>query len=235
MNSQAADDTYHVWASDNLIYGPIDFPTLIQWIMEKRVLKETWVFASSDGDWHEAGTVEPLQEPLQAAKDIALNEAPPFERECIAPGELRQFSIFAGLSDEQLQQFLQFGELCRTRPKEQVLKKGDPGDALFFVLDGAVRARLMIGLEDRNLGRIPAGEFFGEMAMFNRAPRSADVVSEANTRLFRLSSEAFLGMTRENPGLAAPILFALAGTMASRVSGINQQFQREVASEFTWR
>jgi hypothetical protein len=86
---------------------------------------------------------------LQAAQDTALEEAPPAQRESIAPGELRQFSIVAGLSDEQLQQFLRFGELCRALPKEQVLKKGDAGDALLFVLDGSVRARLMIGLEDR--------------------------------------------------------------------------------------
>lgn len=235
MNSPAADDTYHVWATDNLIYGPIDWPTLIQWVMEKRVLKETWVFSSADGDWHEAGALEALQEPLLTAKDIALNETPPSKRESIAPGELRQFSVFAGLSDDQLQQLLQFGDLCRTSAKEVVLKKGDPGDALFFVLDGSVRARLLIGLEDRSLGQIPAGQFFGEMAMFNQAPRSADVVSEANTRLFRLSSEAFLQMTRESPGVAAPILFALAGTMASRVSQVNQQFHREVASGFSWR
>ena len=117
---------------------------------------------------------------------------------------------------------------------EWFLKKGDPGDAFFLVLEGSVRVRLRIGREDRTLGIIPAGQFFGEMAMFNRAPRSADVVAESDARLFRLTAESFLAMTRENPGLAAPILFALAGAMANRVSEANQQLQREVTSGFAW-
>src|SRR5260221_646065 len=109
MNSRDADCTYHVWATDNLIYGPIDLPTLIQWVLEKRVLTETWVFSSSDGDWHEAGALSPLQQAFQLAKNTAPDEVPVSDRDGIAPGELRQFSIFAGLSDDQLQHFLKFG------------------------------------------------------------------------------------------------------------------------------
>jgi hypothetical protein len=234
MNLQDSGTTYHVWAADNLIYGPVDFPTLIQWVREGRILAATWVFSAFDGDWHEAGTISELHEFLAAAENIVPQESPADESASIAPGELRQFSIFAGLTDEQLNQFLTFGEQCRVPAREWFIKKGDPGDALFFVIEGSVRVRLRIGRDDRTLSVIPAGQFFGEMAMFNRAPRSADVVAESDTRLFRLSAESFLAMTRENPALAAPILFALAGAMATRVSEANQQLQREVVSGFAW-
>ena len=72
------------------------------------------------------------------------------------------------------------------QPGELVIKKGDPGDGLFFVLSGSLRARLVVGFEDRTLARIPAGEVFGEMAMFTQSPRSADVVAEEESRMLRL-------------------------------------------------
>lgn len=237
MSSQDAELTYNIWAADNVIYGPVDVPTLIQWIRDGRVQAETWVFSSEDLDWHPAGDVPALQEHLAAARSGAagapaasLTAAP----DQLSPSALRPFSIFAGLSDRQLEKFLGYGEHCRVAAGELFLKKGDPGDALFFVLEGSVRVRLRIFHEDRTLAVIPAGQFFGEMAMFNRAPRSADVVAEVDTRLFRLSAESFLEMTHEAPDLAAPILFALAGAMARRVSDLNRQFQREVASGFVW-
>jgi hypothetical protein len=233
MNPEAGQETYQVWAADKLIYGPIDLPTLRQWVAEGRVLPNTWVYTASDGAWHEAGRLADLEEMFQSPPDAA-QESSAAPTKTVAPEELRQFAIFSGLSDEQLGEFLQFGDLCELGPQEVILRKGDPGDALFFVLDGSVRARLLIGGEDRSLGQIPAGQFFGEMAMFNRAPRSADIVSEDNARLFRLTSESFLGMVRHQPGLAAPILFSLASTMAARISEANSRFQREVAGGFLW-
>jgi hypothetical protein len=60
------------------------------------------------------------------------------------------------------------------------------------------------------------------------------VVSEVDTRLFRLTSEAFLEMIQSQPALAAPILFALAATMAARVFEANSRFHQEVTSGFLW-
>jgi hypothetical protein len=235
MNFPDSNMTYQVWAADNVIYGPVDLPTLIQWVREGRVQNGTWVFSAFDGAWHEASAIPELGEHLTAAENAEPQEGlATGSSTSIAPAELRQFSIFAGLSDDQLGQFLAFGEHCRVVAREWFLKKGDPGDALFFVLEGSVRVRLQIGRDDRTLSVIPAGQFFGEMAMFNRAPRSADVVAESDARLFRLSAESFVAMTRDNPALAAPILFALAGAMAARVSEANQQLQREVVSGFVW-
>jgi len=51
----------------------------------------------------------------------------------IAPEELRQFSILSGLSNHELAQLIQLGELRHAQPGEIIIKRGDPGDALFFV------------------------------------------------------------------------------------------------------
>jgi CRP-like cAMP-binding protein len=116
-----------------------------------------------------------------------------------------------------------------------ILQRNDPSDSLFFQLSGEVRARLMIGYEDKTLGIVKAGECFGEIAMFTRTPRSADVVVESDARMLRVTSEACLLLINQLPQIAAPILFGMARVLAARVSERNQMYQRDAASEFLWR
>lgn len=236
MSQLALSNTYRVWAADDLVYGPVELSILVQWVHEGRVLADTWLHSQRDRAWRQAGDLEPLRPHFsRAQEDTAFRLREAAEGTRVAAEELRQFSLFASLSNEQLEQFAGFGEICRYRPGETILKKSDPGDALYFVLNGEVRARLMVAGQDRTLARIPAGEFFGEVAMFARTPRSADVVAEDRSRLLRVTSEAFLRAVKENPEMAAPILFALAGTMAARIADVNRKFEQEVAAEFAWR
>jgi NTE family protein len=153
----------------------------------------------------------------------------------VVVAELRQFSAFAGLSNEQLEQFVRFGELVEAPPGQVILRNQDPSDSLFFLLSGELRVRLVVGREDKTLGRVVAGECFGEIAMFMRAARTADVIVESDARMLRVTSEAFLLLINQLPHIAAPILFGMARVMASRVSERNQQYQRDAASEFLWR
>ncbi|MDB6033422.1 MAG: mechanosensitive ion channel protein MscS [Verrucomicrobiales bacterium] len=226
------DDAYKVWAADNMIYGPIDFPMLVQWVQESRVLPETWVHSEKANAWHHANQIEVLQPYLEAS---ASTESTPVQVGQILPEELRQFSVFVNLSNDLLQQFTHYGELCEVGPGATIIKKGTPGDSVYFILSGEVRARLIIGREDQTLNHIPAGQFFGEMSMFNQAPRSADVLAVKPTRLMRVSNQAFLQLIREVPALAAPFLFSMASMMAHRIAETNTNLQKQVASEFTWR
>ena len=144
-------------------------------------------------------------------------------------------SGLSGLSNQALAHLIRFGELQCLGPGELIIKKGDPGDALFFVLAGTLRARLVVGFEDRTLARITTGEVFGEMAMFTQTARSADVLSEDESRLLRLGADAFRQLITANPEAAAPMLFSIARMMADRIKDHNARFQREAAAEFLWR
>jgi CRP-like cAMP-binding protein len=120
-------------------------------------------------------------------------------------------------------------------PGTRIIKKGDPGDALFLVLAGEVRVRLIIGMEDKTLCTIRAGQFFGEMALFNNSPRSADVVAVTETRLMRVTQPAFMLFVEEIPDLASAILHTLASTMADRLVAANARYQQDTAADFLWR
>lgn len=235
MNEPATEITYKIWAVDNMVYGPIGLPVLIQWVQEERVLRDTWVHSEESNAWQAAIDIEPLRSHFSETETSLVRRHETIRRDAPRPDELRQCDVFAGMSDQDLVQFLRFGELVEPAPGEVIIKKGDPGDAVFFVLAGQVRARLVIARQDTTLCTIPTGEFFGEMAMFCQSSRTADIVVEANSRLLRLSSQAFLLLIKELPRIAAPVLFGIARNMAQRISEANRRVQRDVASEFLWR
>lgn len=235
MNANFVDEMYKVWAHDNQVYGPIDLAILTQWVQEGRVLAGTWVYIEGTKEWHAAKKIEPLHDLFPPGEETAFLQQQSAEGCGLQPQELRKVSTLANLSNAALADLIRCSELQCLQPGETVIKKDAPGDAIFFVLAGTLRARLIVGLEDRTLARIPPGEVFGEMAMFTQSSRSADVVSEDESRLLRLSAEAFHQLIEKNPEAAAPMLFSIARTMAYRIQEHNGRFQRETAAEFLWR
>src|ERR1051326_1760539 len=223
--------TYKVLASDNVLYGPIDMPTLIQWTTDERILPETWIMRVIDNAWVPAG----LMSDLRPHFSKAASEGGPLPSQKAAgevqPEELRQFDLFVGVSNEQLDQFLEFAEFLCCDADQVLIKKGDPGDAVYFLLSGTVRARLMIAYEEKQLAIIQSGEFFGEIAMLTHSARSVDIVAAEPSRLLRVSAQSFITMGQELPNLAAPILLAMSRSLAARVADLTQQVSRGQAAD----
>lgn len=235
MTQQPENDSFMVWASDHMVYGPVDLQTLTQWVKEARVFPKTWVLAKNQNRWCHAEMIESLGPFFLRESHVKVLNSEPKPASGVLVEELRQFSAFSGLSNQQLEQFIEFGELVEAPAGRVILRRADPSDSLFFLLSGELRVRMMVGYEDKTLGLVKAGECFGEIAMFMRMPRTADVVVESEARMLRVTSEAFLLLINQLPKIAAPVLFGMARVMACRVSERNQQYQRDAASEFLWR
>ena len=83
-------------------------------------------------------------------------------------------------------------------PRERIVRKGDRGDAVFFIASGAVDVALP-------QGHVPlgTGDVFGEMALITGEPRQADVRSQTYSRLLVLRRVDFDRLMRANPDLGA--------------------------------
>jgi CRP-like cAMP-binding protein len=71
--------------------------------------------------------------------------------------------------------------------------------------------------------------------MFIQSTRTADVLADVETRLLRVTAQAFQLMILQIPRLAAPLLFVISRSMAHRIADDNRKLQREVASGFLWK
>jgi CRP/FNR family cyclic AMP-dependent transcriptional regulator len=92
-----------------------------------------------------------------------------------------------------------------------ILNEGDMGDSLFAIAAG--RVKVYIGDEDGReiiLKILSAGDFFGEMSLIDKEPRSASVAAIENTTLKVLSYQAFHDCLARSPDIATAVMTALA-------------------------
>ena len=219
--------SYSIWAADNAVYGPVELPDLIAWVKDERVLAGTWVYDSQNDRWRKAANVPELQLFFRKKGAAPATDAAG-EKTTITPGMLRRVKALADLSDEQLDRFVQFMEPQTVQQWAQIVKQGDMDDGMYLILEGELRVRLMIGGKETILATLGAGECFGEIALFDQGPRSADVVSNKMSVLLKITADAFDRLRREAPELSAPILFSIGKTLAARIRADNKRIKDSV-------
>lgn len=102
-----------------------------------------------------------------------------------------------------------------------LFEEGQPGDHMYVITHGEVEIRRNVGETERVLAVLPAGEFFGEMAILNARPRSATAVVRVDSRLLVIAGNTFEAMLRARPEIAMRIIKALA----SRLENANQHIE----------
>lgn len=215
---------FRTWGSDNISYGPVELPGLVDWIRQGRVSRNTWVFREDKGEWVKASDMPELKMFFKAK----VAAAPANAASGITPGSLRRIKIFADMDERQLASFLQYMEVLQLLPNAPVVRKGENGDAMFLVLQGEVRARAMVGGRESTLATLGAGECFGELAVIDESPRSADVVTNVETVLLKISASALKRLFQEAPALAAPFLMALSRTITSRLRAMTKRYEDSI-------
>jgi CRP/FNR family transcriptional regulator len=109
------------------------------------------------------------------------------------------------MDEKQLASFLQYMEVLQLLPNAPVFAKGDKGDAMFLVLQGELRARVMIDGRESTLAIMGVGECFGELAVIDESPRSADVIANSESVLLKISAEALKRLFQEAPSAGGSI------------------------------
>jgi CRP-like cAMP-binding protein len=217
--------SYYIWGIDDSPYGPVDLPMLLEWVSDGRVVADTWVYEKSAGNWGKASQFPELQPHFETPRPSTSSLG-------LTPGLLRRIKILSNLKDAQLAHLSDFMEHQDAPQHSVVFNHGDVGDAMFLVLAGELRARTMVGEVESVLATFSAGDFFGDMALFDNGPRSADVVANVNSSLLRISAINFYRLIREAPALATPFLQATARTLASRIRADNRKLS-QISEQFS--
>src|SRR5262249_8495015 len=119
---------------------------------------------------------------------------------------LAEVPLFANLSRRHLKRVASLGRTRRFASGTPMVRRGDAGSAFFVLLDGGARVVPPAG-RPRKLGR---GDFFGEMALLDDSPRSADVVADGEVLALTISRSAFGKLLRSEPALSHELLRTLA-------------------------
>lgn len=214
---------FRTWGSDNIAYGPVELPALVTWLRQGRVLRNTWVFSEQRREWARAGEMTELK---GLFKSSSVEQSTPAHG--IHPESLRRIKILADLDDAQLASFLNYMEVLKLPAHKVVFNKGEHGDAMFLVLQGELRARVMVGDRETTLTTMTAGECFGELAVIDESPRSADVIANVESVLLKISAATLKRLFKEAPALAAPFLLGLSKTITSRVRHLTKRYEDSI-------
>jgi hypothetical protein len=223
--SSASNPGYKIWAADDVVYGPVELPTLVDWVGDERVLASTWVFSTATESWGRAGDLPELVAFFGASSPSPATSGGPVTPLVpgVKPGSLRRVKIFSAMTDQQLGRFAQLMEVVKVLAFKDVVKQGGPGDAMYAVLEGELRARMMVGGRETTLATFQVGDVFGEITLFDDGPRSADVLANIDSTLLKISSTKFDELCAKHPDLATPLLLALGKTLTGRIRNDNKR------------
>ncbi|MEE4258063.1 MAG: ATP-binding protein [Bacteroidales bacterium] len=122
---------------------------------------------------------------------------------------LKKVNIFADTGQEFLLSLAAVLQGMQAKPQQTIVKKGEPGDALYIIISGSVR----IHDGAHVLSRLGENDVFGEYALIDEGPRSASVTTEEHSYFLRLRRTDFEGRLNDDPGFCTGIMKVLIGRM----------------------
>ena len=119
---------------------------------------------------------------------------------------LRQVPLFSRCSPKELATVAKQVEILEFEPGVKIVAQGEHGDAFYVLIDGDAIVRRN-GRRVRELG---PGDYFGELAVLDPAPRNADVEAHTATTVARLGIGPFCSMLLTSPEINERLLQGLA-------------------------
>lgn len=108
------------------------------------------------------------------------------------------------------------------RDGEMIVRQGEAGDCMFVIQSGEVEVLRRDGAQEFCLATLRSGDFFGEMALFEREVRSASVRAVGDVWVLTLEKKTFLRRIHEDPGL----VFKILERMSQRIRKLNDALVR---------
>jgi CRP-like cAMP-binding protein len=115
---------------------------------------------------------------------------------------LQRVPLFAGLTPQQLRRVAELSKVKLFAAGTAIVRLGEPGDAFYVILDGHA---LVVRETGRPL-KLRVGDFFGELALIENAPRSADVIATDNVTALVIGQTAFARLLRSEAAFTHAIL-----------------------------
>ena len=128
---------------------------------------------------------------------------------------LSKCQIFAGLSARDLAEVSRLADEVDVRDGKVVAKEGVGGHEFFVILEGNVE----ISKGGKRIRTMGPGDFFGELAMLGKVPRTATATASGPTRLLVVGHREFTSLLTSHPAIRDKVLKAVAGWISDLSPG----------------
>ncbi|MEO7319273.1 MAG: cyclic nucleotide-binding domain-containing protein [Chthoniobacteraceae bacterium] len=137
---------------------------------------------------------------------------------------LRDKPLFHEFNDVEMDEFIDLLDQRESQAGDVIVRQDDLGECMFIVVKG--RARVVHHNEGKfiELATLKAGDFFGELSLVDRGPRSADVQALDHCVLLRIDLGAVSALAGVYPNAAFKFLVAIGRILVNRLRQTNQRY-----------
>ena len=123
---------------------------------------------------------------------------------------IRKVPLFSRLSKSELRDLAMLADEIDLRDGKEMTRQGHPGREFFVLLEGTADVRK----NGRKINSLGPGDFFGEIALVSREPRTATVTATSPVRTLVITDRSFRRLLEDSPEIQLKVLEALAERLA---------------------
>jgi CRP-like cAMP-binding protein len=123
---------------------------------------------------------------------------------------IRKAPLFARCSRRDLKEIAMLADEIDLREGKEMTREGAPGREFFVLLEGTADVKK----NGRKVNTLGPGDFFGEIALVSRAPRTATVVATSPVRALVITDRSFRRLLDDSPQVKTRVMEAMAHRLA---------------------
>ena len=123
---------------------------------------------------------------------------------------IKRVPLFSSASKQELAEIASIADEIDLPDGKVLIREGDTGREFFVLIEGTAD----VERGGKKVASIGAGDFFGEIALISKAPRSATIVTTSPVRALVITDRAFRQLLDESPDIQIGVLLALAERLA---------------------
>ena len=131
---------------------------------------------------------------------------------------LRRVPLFSSCTKEELRQVAAIADEVSMQAGRVLTREGKPGREFFVLVDGTVD----VTQGAKRIGELGAGDWFGEIALLTKAPRTATITATSPVRLLVVTDRGFRQVVEATPSIAVKVLDLVGQRLAHDAAGGQQ-------------
>jgi len=142
---------------------------------------------------------------------------------------LKRVALFKRLESEELENLAAAVDQVSYKSGETIFNESDRGDALYVIDSGSVRIWVLDeDIKPVTLAELKEGDFFGELAVLDRGPRSSNATAITDTELHRLSSDDFQSFLLQHPETSIDVICEIGARMRQTNTLVTNRVTRNI-------
>ncbi|HEX8702274.1 MAG TPA: cyclic nucleotide-binding domain-containing protein [Myxococcaceae bacterium] len=139
---------------------------------------------------------------------------------------LKKVALFEGLTQGQLAKVASIAQARKYDGSAYLFHEGDVGQEMYILVEGRVRiSKDVPGIGEEALAILEKGQYFGEMAMIDDSPRSADAIAHTPCTVWVIEREKLDQLMFTDKDLAYVVLWTFVRTLSGRLRETSEKIK----------